>query len=118
MKLKQFEGGIGAIPNWSAHCFSHAFHSNSYEDIADKAVVDFGCKCGTLIAAAALLDAPWRYPYSVFYMFFEQYLGYLQGLLRPTDSSRPLHHYLQQVKRRIVAQKIRNHTTEADGRKK
>ncbi|CAH8362754.1 unnamed protein product, partial [Eruca vesicaria subsp. sativa] len=30
---------------------------NSYGDITDKVVADFGCGCGTLSAAASLLDA-------------------------------------------------------------
>ncbi|CAH8363247.1 unnamed protein product [Eruca vesicaria subsp. sativa] len=30
---------------------------NSYGDITDKVIADFGCGCGTLSAAASLLDA-------------------------------------------------------------
>ena len=32
---------------------------NSFDDIAGKVVADFGCGCGTLAVASALLDAGW-----------------------------------------------------------
>lgn len=40
---------------------------NSYGDVSNKVVADFGCGCGTLSAAAALLGAEWVtiFPYTL-----------------------------------------------------
>ncbi|XP_022755013.1 methyltransferase-like protein 5 isoform X3 [Durio zibethinus] len=50
------KGGAGTVPNWTSYCFSLAAE-NSFDDISNKVVADFGCGCGTLGAAAALLGA-------------------------------------------------------------
>uniref|UniRef100_A0A162AMK9 Methyltransferase-like protein 5 n=1 Tax=Daucus carota subsp. sativus TaxID=79200 RepID=A0A162AMK9_DAUCS len=52
MKLKQLEGLLGSLEQ-----FSHPKAENSFGDIGDKVVADFGCGCGTLGLAAALLGA-------------------------------------------------------------
>ncbi|EOA17434.1 hypothetical protein CARUB_v10005737mg [Capsella rubella] len=71
MKLKQLEGLLGDLEQFSnpkveleqyptgPHIASRMLFTaeNSYGDITDKVVADFGCGCGTLSAAAALLDA-------------------------------------------------------------
>ncbi|CAE6170735.1 unnamed protein product [Arabidopsis arenosa] len=71
MKLKQLEGLLGDLEQFSnpkveleqyptgPHIASRMLFTaeNSYGDISDKVVADFGCGCGTLSAAAALLDA-------------------------------------------------------------
>ncbi|VVA99446.1 unnamed protein product [Arabis nemorensis] len=71
MKLKQLEGLLGDLQQFSnpkveleqyptgPHIASRMLFTaeNSYGDISDKVVADFGCGCGTLSAAAALLDA-------------------------------------------------------------
>ncbi|WZY85891.1 hypothetical protein YC2023_032275 [Brassica napus] len=71
MKLKQLEGLLGDLQQFShpkveleqyptgPHIASRMLFTaeNSYGDITDKVVADFGCGCGTLSAAAALLDA-------------------------------------------------------------
>lgn len=71
MKLKQLESLLGDLQQFSnpkleleqyptgPHIASRMIYmaENSFDDITDKVVVDFGCGCGTLGAAAALLDA-------------------------------------------------------------
>ncbi|XP_010447912.1 PREDICTED: methyltransferase-like protein 5 [Camelina sativa] len=71
MKLKQLEGLLGDLEQFSnpkveleqyptgPHIASRMLFTaeNSYGDITDKVVADFGCGCGTLSVAAALLDA-------------------------------------------------------------
>ncbi|KAF3592180.1 hypothetical protein DY000_02027504 [Brassica cretica] len=71
MKLKQLEGLLGDLQQFSnpkveleqyptgPHIASRMLFTaeNSYGDITDKVVADFGCGCGTLSAAASLLDA-------------------------------------------------------------
>ncbi|CAD5329393.1 unnamed protein product [Arabidopsis thaliana] len=71
MKLKQLEGLLGDLEQFfnpkvefeqyptGPHIASRMLFTaeNSYGDITDKVVADFGCGCGTLSAAAALLDA-------------------------------------------------------------
>ncbi|XP_068653148.1 uncharacterized protein [Aristolochia californica] len=52
MKLKQLEGLLGDLEQ-----FSSPNAENTYGDISGKVVADFGCGCGTLGIAAALLDA-------------------------------------------------------------
>ncbi|KAL1216307.1 hypothetical protein V5N11_026786 [Cardamine amara subsp. amara] len=71
MKLKQLESLLGDLEQFSnpkveleqyptgPHIASRMLFTaeNSYGDITDKVVADFGCGCGTLSVAAALLDA-------------------------------------------------------------
>ncbi|GLT98546.1 hypothetical protein SLE2022_160460 [Rubroshorea leprosula] len=71
MKLKQLESFLGDLQQFSnpkveleqyptgPHIASRMIYTaeNSFDDISNKIVVDFGCGCGTLGAAAALLDA-------------------------------------------------------------
>ncbi|XP_056859295.1 uncharacterized protein LOC108842503 isoform X3 [Raphanus sativus] len=71
MKLKQLEGLLGDLQQFSnpnveleqyptgPHIASRMLFTaeNSYGDITDKVVADFGCGCGTLSTAASLLDA-------------------------------------------------------------
>ncbi|CAN8230121.1 unnamed protein product [Cochlearia groenlandica] len=71
MKLKQLEGYLGNLEQFSnpkvdleqyptgSHIASRMLFTaeNSYGDITDKVVADFGCGCGTLSVASALLDA-------------------------------------------------------------
>lgn len=71
MKLKQLESLLGDLQQFSnpkleleqyptgPHIASRMIYmaENSFDDITDKVVVDFGCGCGTLGVAAALLDA-------------------------------------------------------------
>ncbi|KAJ0251611.1 hypothetical protein HA466_0125460 [Hirschfeldia incana] len=71
MKLKQLEGLLGGLQQFSnpkveleqyptgPHIASRMLFTaeNSYGDITDKVVADFGCGCSTLSAAASLLDA-------------------------------------------------------------
>ncbi|CAM0912904.1 unnamed protein product [Alopecurus aequalis] len=52
MKLKQLEGLLGGLTQ-----FSDPKAENSFDDIAGKVVADFGCGCGSLAVASALLDA-------------------------------------------------------------
>uniref|UniRef100_M8CE77 Methyltransferase-like protein 5 n=1 Tax=Aegilops tauschii TaxID=37682 RepID=M8CE77_AEGTA len=52
MKLKQLEGLLGGLTQ-----FSDPKAENSFDDISGKVVADFGCGCGTLAVASALLDA-------------------------------------------------------------
>ncbi|KAF3341422.1 Methyltransferase-like protein 5 [Carex littledalei] len=73
MKLKQLEGLLGGLDQFSqpkveleqyptgAHIASRMIYTaeNSYEDISGKIVADFGCGCGTLGIASALLGAEW-----------------------------------------------------------
>ncbi|CAA7401694.1 unnamed protein product [Spirodela intermedia] len=71
MKLKQLEGLLGELQQFSApkveleqyptgpHIASRLIHTaeNTFGDITGKIVADFGCGCGTLGIASALLDA-------------------------------------------------------------
>ncbi|GLU09901.1 hypothetical protein SLE2022_267360 [Rubroshorea leprosula] len=71
MKLKQLESLLGDLQQFSnpkveleqyptgPHIASRMLYTaeNSFDDISNKIVVDFGCGCGTLGTAAALLDA-------------------------------------------------------------
>ncbi|GAB4852619.1 hypothetical protein Ancab_016833 [Ancistrocladus abbreviatus] len=71
MKLKQLEGFLGNLDQFSTpkieleqyptgpHIASRMLYTaeNSFGDISNKVVADFGCGCGTLGIAAALLDA-------------------------------------------------------------
>ncbi|KAJ4748846.1 Ribosomal protein L11 methyltransferase [Rhynchospora pubera] len=71
MKLKQLEGLLGGLEQFSqpkveleqyptgAHIASRMIYTaeSSYEDISGKIVADFGCGCGTLGIASALLGA-------------------------------------------------------------
>ncbi|XP_004287444.1 PREDICTED: methyltransferase-like protein 5 [Fragaria vesca subsp. vesca] len=71
MKLKQLESLLGALQQFSnpkveleqyptgAHIASRMLYTaeNSFEDVCDKVVADFGCGCGTLGVAAGLLGA-------------------------------------------------------------
>lgn len=71
MKLKQLESVLGQIRQFAspkieleqyptgAHIASRMMYlaRNTYQDIEDKVVADFGCGCGTLGIAASLLDA-------------------------------------------------------------
>ncbi|KAF6164467.1 hypothetical protein GIB67_025293 [Kingdonia uniflora] len=71
MKLKQLEGLLGNLDQFSnpkleleqyptgAHIASRMLYTaeNSFGDISEKVVADFGCGCGTLGLAAALLGA-------------------------------------------------------------
>ncbi|KAK4601913.1 hypothetical protein RGQ29_011136 [Quercus rubra] len=71
MKLKQLEGLLGDLQQFSdpkveleqyptgPHIASRMLFTaeNSFGDISSKVVADFGCGCGTLGAAAALLGA-------------------------------------------------------------
>lgn len=71
MKLKQLEGLLGNLDQFSdpkieleqyptgPHIASRMLYTaeNSFGDISDKVVADFGCGCGTLGLAAALLGA-------------------------------------------------------------
>ncbi|XP_041006341.1 rRNA N6-adenosine-methyltransferase METTL5 isoform X2 [Juglans microcarpa x Juglans regia] len=70
MKLKQLEGLLGELQQFSnpkeleqyptgPHIASRMLFTaeNSFEDVSNKVVADFGCGCGTLGAAAALLGA-------------------------------------------------------------
>ncbi|KAH9800831.1 MTS domain-containing protein [Citrus sinensis] len=52
MKLKQLESVLGDLEQ-----FSNPKAENSFGDVSNKVVADFGCGCGTLGAAAALLGA-------------------------------------------------------------
>ncbi|GFY98365.1 S-adenosyl-L-methionine-dependent methyltransferases superfamily protein [Actinidia rufa] len=52
MKLKQLESLLGTLQQ-----FSNPKAENSFGDVTDKVVADFGCGCGTLGLAAALLGA-------------------------------------------------------------
>ncbi|XP_062090841.1 uncharacterized protein LOC133797072 isoform X1 [Humulus lupulus] len=71
MKLKQLEGLVGSLQQFSnpkveleqyptgPHIASRMLFTaeNSFEDVSSKVVADFGCGCGTLGTAAALLGA-------------------------------------------------------------
>ncbi|KAH7572278.1 hypothetical protein ACOSP7_015349 [Xanthoceras sorbifolium] len=71
MKLKQLESLLGDIQQFSnpkveleqyptgPHIASRLLYTaeNSFGDVSNKVVADFGCGCGTLGAAAALLGA-------------------------------------------------------------
>ncbi|XP_021277469.1 methyltransferase-like protein 5 isoform X1 [Herrania umbratica] len=71
MKLKQLESLLGGLQQFSnpkveleqyptgPHIASGLLYTaeNSFDDISNKVVADFGCGCGTLGAAAALLGA-------------------------------------------------------------
>ncbi|EXC15865.1 hypothetical protein L484_003652 [Morus notabilis] len=71
MKLKQLEGLVGGLQQFSnpkieleqyptgPHIASRMLYTaeNSFGDVSNKIVADFGCGCGTLGAAAALLGA-------------------------------------------------------------
>nr|XP_029149258.1 methyltransferase-like protein 5 isoform X2 [Arachis hypogaea] len=71
MKLKQLEGLLGGLDQFpnpkveleqyptGPHIASRMLFTaeNSFEDISNKVVADFGCGCGTLGVAAALLSA-------------------------------------------------------------
>ncbi|XWS72052.1 hypothetical protein CRYUN_Cryun02cG0007700 [Craigia yunnanensis] len=71
MKLKQLESLLGHLQQFSnpkveleqyptgPHIASRLLYTaeNSFDDIGNKVVADFGCGCGTLGAAAALLGA-------------------------------------------------------------
>ncbi|KAL6226523.1 hypothetical protein ACLB2K_000485 [Fragaria x ananassa] len=71
MKLKQLESLLGALQQFSnpkveleqyptgAHIASRMLYTaeNSFGDVCDKVVADFGCGCGTLGVAAGLLGA-------------------------------------------------------------
>ncbi|XP_031124140.1 methyltransferase-like protein 5 [Ipomoea triloba] len=71
MKLKQLEGLLGSLEQFSspkieleqyptgAHIASRMLYTaeNSFGDVSNKVVADFGCGCGTLGLAAALLEA-------------------------------------------------------------
>ncbi|GMN50576.1 hypothetical protein TIFTF001_019733 [Ficus carica] len=71
MKLKQLESLVGDLQQFSnpkieleqyptgPHIASRMLFTaeNSYGDVSNKVVADFGCGCGTLSAAAALLGA-------------------------------------------------------------
>ncbi|XP_010688262.2 uncharacterized protein LOC104902250 [Beta vulgaris subsp. vulgaris] len=71
MKLKQLEGLLGNLDQFAnpkieleqyptgAHIASRMLYTaeNSFGDVSDKVVADFGCGCGTLGIAAALLGA-------------------------------------------------------------
>ncbi|KAL5572628.1 hypothetical protein UlMin_022225 [Ulmus minor] len=71
MKLKQLEGLLGDLQQFpnpkveleqyptGPHIASRMLFTaeNSFEDVSNKVVADFGCGCGTLGAAAALLGA-------------------------------------------------------------
>ncbi|XP_043723388.1 rRNA N6-adenosine-methyltransferase METTL5 [Telopea speciosissima] len=71
MKLKQLEGYLGNLDQFpnpkveleqyptGPHIASRMVYTgeNSFEDIGGKVVADFGCGCGTLSVAAALLGA-------------------------------------------------------------
>ncbi|KHN40126.1 Methyltransferase-like protein 5 [Glycine soja] len=71
MKLKQLEGLLGGLQQFpqpkveleqyptGPHIASRMLFTaeNSFEDVSDKVVADFGCGCGTLGVAAALLSA-------------------------------------------------------------
>uniref|UniRef100_A0A7N0TIX4 Methyltransferase-like protein 5 n=1 Tax=Kalanchoe fedtschenkoi TaxID=63787 RepID=A0A7N0TIX4_KALFE len=52
MKLKQLEGLLGDLQQ-----FHNPKADFSFGDVSNKVVADFGCGCGTLGIAAALLDA-------------------------------------------------------------
>lgn len=71
MKLKQLESHLGTLQQFSfpkieleqyptgPHIASRMLFAaeNSFGDVTDKVVADFGCGCGTLGLAAALLGA-------------------------------------------------------------
>ncbi|XP_058722376.1 uncharacterized protein LOC131594300 isoform X2 [Vicia villosa] len=71
MKLKELEGHLGSLDQFSnpkieleqyptgPHIASRMLFlaENSYDDVSNKVVADFGCGCGTLGIAAALLSA-------------------------------------------------------------
>ncbi|KAL3747455.1 hypothetical protein ACJRO7_016272 [Eucalyptus globulus] len=71
MKLKQLEGLLGNLQQFSnpkveleqyptgPHIASRMLYTaeNSFGDVGDRVVADFGCGCGTLGIAAALLGA-------------------------------------------------------------
>ncbi|RAL52475.1 unnamed protein product [Cuscuta campestris] len=71
MKLKQLEGILGSLEQFSnpkieleqyptgPHIASRMLYTaeNSFGDVSNKVVADFGCGCGTLGLAAALLEA-------------------------------------------------------------
>lgn len=71
MKLKQLEGLLGGLTQFpdpkveleqyptGPHIASRMLYTaeNSFDDITGKVVADFGCGCGTLALASALLDA-------------------------------------------------------------
>ncbi|WVZ82398.1 hypothetical protein U9M48_029664 [Paspalum notatum var. saurae] len=71
MKLKQLEGLLGGLTQFpnpkleleqyptGPHIASRMLYTaeNSFDDITGKVVADFGCGCGTLAVASALLDA-------------------------------------------------------------
>lgn len=71
MKLKQLESLLGNLDQFAApkieleqyptgpHIASRMLYTaeNSFGDVSDKVVADFGCGCGTLGIAAALLGA-------------------------------------------------------------
>ncbi|XP_050215828.1 uncharacterized protein LOC126666942 [Mercurialis annua] len=71
MKLKQLESMLGELEQFSnpkieleqyptgPHIASRMLYTaeNSFGDVSNKVVADFGCGCGTLGAAAALLGA-------------------------------------------------------------
>ncbi|KAL0333884.1 UNVERIFIED_CONTAM: rRNA N6-adenosine-methyltransferase METTL5, partial [Sesamum angustifolium] len=71
MKLKQLEGLLGSLQQFEnpkieleqyptgPHIASRLLYTaeNSFGDVSDKVVADFGCGCGTLGLAAGLLGA-------------------------------------------------------------
>lgn len=71
MKLKQLESFLGSLQQFSnpkieLEQYPTGFHiasrilytaENSFGDVSNKVVADFGCGCGTLGIAASLLDA-------------------------------------------------------------
>ncbi|KAL2228988.1 UNVERIFIED_CONTAM: rRNA N6-adenosine-methyltransferase METTL5 [Sesamum indicum] len=71
MKLKQLEGLLGSLQQFETpkieleqyptgpHIASRLLYTaeNSFGDVSDKVVADFGCGCGTLGLAAGLLGA-------------------------------------------------------------
>ncbi|KAL2929105.1 Methyltransferase-like protein 5 [Bienertia sinuspersici] len=71
MKLKQLESFLGNLDQFTSpkieleqyptgpHIASRMLYTaeNSFGDVCDKVVADFGCGCGTLGIAAALLGA-------------------------------------------------------------
>ncbi|KAI5441975.1 hypothetical protein KIW84_011149 [Lathyrus oleraceus] len=71
MKLKELEGHLGSLDQFpnpkieleqyptGPHIASRMLFlaENSYDDVSNKVVADFGCGCGTLGIAAALLSA-------------------------------------------------------------
>jgi predicted RNA methylase len=70
MKLKQLQSALQCVPAFaqpnialeqyptSPHLASRMIHTidSVYDDIRDRDIADFGCGCGMLTIAAALLD--------------------------------------------------------------